>query len=67
MQQRSLVNDRETERTRVSLPAPRLSFVPDENRNSVMNETSYIFPELQSGHFLREQFGSGLQDKSNLL
>lgn len=33
----------------------------------VMNETSYIFPELQSGHLLRKQFGSGLQDKSNLL
>lgn len=30
-------------------------------------ETSYIFPELQSGHLLRKQFGSGLQDKSNLL
>lgn len=34
---------------------------------TVTNETSYIFPELQSGHFLREQFGSGLQAKSNLL
>ena len=34
MLQGYLVNDRETEGTRVSIPALRLSFVPEEIRNS---------------------------------